>query len=189
MEQLKHFNITEKEKDVIINAAYGDSSLPEKIGIYIKMIFNPAVRNLYSEHRKIANASLGLKNSIKCPEELIGRAYASLNLHKEKRPFFENVYSLILTKPAYSLAAIILIISLMFIPDLINKTTPRKYSEQEVAEARRQAEATLAYVGIVLKKAEKTAVEETLYGRVGKPINESLNSINKLLGGRYETSN
>ncbi|HEX2982412.1 MAG TPA: hypothetical protein VHO28_02600 [Ignavibacteriales bacterium] len=77
----------------------------------------------------------------------------------------------------------------MFIPDLINKPTPRKYSEQEVAEARRQAEATLAYVGIVLKKAEKEAVEETLYGRISKPINDNLNSLNILLGGEYETSN
>lgn len=189
MEQLRQFKMTEEEKDIIISAAYGDSSLPEKIKTYIKIITNSSARDLYNEHRKIAKASLVLRNNFKCPEELIEKTYASLNLEKEKRPFFENIYSLILTKPAYSLAVIALIISLMFIPDFINKSTPRKYSEQEVAEARRQAEAALAYVGIVLKKAEKAAVEETLYGRVSKPINDNLNTLNILLGGEYETSN
>lgn len=189
MEQLKPIKINEVEKDAIINAAYGDASLPDKLKIYIKILSDPAARSLYSEHRKIAKASLGLRKNIKYPDELIEKTYASLNIKNERPPFFENVYSLILIKPAYSLAIIIFIVSLMFIPDLINKPTPRKYSEQEVAEARRQAEATLAYVGIVLKKAEKEAVEETLYGRISKPINDNLNSLNILLGGEYETSN
>ncbi len=188
--QLKRSNLSEEEQDAIITAAYGDIPLMKHAFLYIKILFNNEKRALYKEHKKISKASGSLWKSSPCPEDLIDRTYAALNLRKEKAGFWESIYSALALRPVIPFAAAALIIALVLAPCPINKQAPSpKHTPQEVAEAKQEAELVLGYVGSVLQAAEKTAVEETLYQQVSKPLNESINSINIILGGENETDN
>ena len=182
----KSYRITEEDIDKIISAAYGAGKKTEN---YVARLIaeNVEARELYERYKKTAEAV----RAVKMPEVPASLEKLVENLTEPKPPvrsFYTAVGSFLKEPLAVSaFAAVIVVIVLMSI-----LTSPkRRHSEfttEELLRANREVLASLGFVGRVLKETENTLTKEILYKEIGKPISESVKTIDKLLsnGGKNE---
>lgn len=181
MKLTKFYKIDEQLHDKIINAAYGDAGIFDKIKIYFLAKKYTEVKSLFNEYRATSKAVHSIEKEF-MPDELLEKIKPQTGVKEfQKNSFFFDFYTFIFTRPVSSAIAaaalIILIITSVFIkgPDITNQ-----YSKEEIALANKQTKQALAIIGKVFSNTENTLKNDILAKRVGQPINEGLGMINNL---------
>ncbi len=162
--------ISEKEKNMIINSAYGKSSLWEKFRTFVLMQKNSEARILYENHKKV---KLLIRNSKKSelPKIVENGIFNRIDFKTGKK-------SVWIKNPVFAIATIFLIVSLLTFLFLKNRgidTSP--FSNEEVILAEQETLASLKLVSQIFNKTKDKYVVEILEDKVSQPINKSLTII------------
>lgn len=188
MKHKKLFKIEEELHDKIINAAYGDAGIFDKIKIFFLSKKYPEVKSLFDEYRSTSKAVHSIEKEF-MPDELFAKVKRTTGVKEvQSNSFWGDLYVIIFSRPASSAIAaaalLIIIITSIFIkgPNISNLTTGQagQYSKEEIALANKQTRQALAIIGKVFSKTEKTLKNDILAKRVGKPINKGLDMVNNL---------
>lgn len=179
---MKQHNLTDKEIDLIVNAAYKDVSISERIKLRILFLRNSGSKRIFDEYRKTASSVKNIK-SIELSEEVSNRVKARIGLHaNDKRSFIVDLYSLIVMKPVMSGLMAVLLIATVATSLILNnnKISYNSYSEQEVRQAEIQTRQALDLVSSVLSKTSKKVKQDILTNTVSTEINKGINVVNQL---------
>ncbi|MBU0475607.1 MAG: hypothetical protein KKF62_15775 [Bacteroidetes bacterium] len=167
--------MNEKLKDRIISVAYGDASFLEKYRIKRLASKDKAVKNILDEYNKIAKAVHSISK-----EEFSGKPKIKMisDLHKS---ILEEIYLIIIGKPAISfLAGVLLVFAISF--SLLNnkKLNYEGYTIAEVQQANIEAKQAFQIVNSIFSKTENKIKYDILTEEVSKPIKEGMSTVNKL---------
>ncbi|MBT8380003.1 MAG: hypothetical protein KJN64_12320 [Ignavibacteria bacterium] len=172
--------------DKIINVAYGDASIADKIIVMLKAAKNENVNNLLEEYRATASKIRKL-NELQLPDYLVENVHNNI----KGKSNAENILSKISTsfiatfsRKAIPLAAsgviALAVISLL----IINEPAPtHKYTEAQIEVAENQLKQSLAIVGKVFIKAEKNFSQDILDKQLNKTLNKGYYLVNNILTG------
>lgn len=187
MNRKKSFKIDEKLLEKIISVAYGNAGFIDKLKIRHLAKKYPEVKETLDDYKKTAEELKGLEFEA-CPEELIKNVETIINIEKKtKRSFAFDLYSIFITKPLYSAAALtVLIIAIIFSTAIDRNYQEPEYSTQEVLLASEQVEKALAIIGKVFNNARNTIKQDILTKQVSRPLNESVKSVNELFSKEYK---
>ena len=181
MKHTKFYKIDEELHNKIINAAYGDAGIFDKIKIYFLAKKYPEVKFLFDEYRATSKAVHSIEKEF-MPDELLEKVKIKAGSKEpQKNSFFFDFYSFVFARPAVSaFAAAVLIIIIITSAFIKEPGFESQYSKEEVALANKQTKQALAIIGKVFSNTEKTLKNDILAKRVGQPINEGLNMVNNL---------
>ncbi len=162
--------ISEKEKNMIINSAYGRNSLWEKFRTFVLLQKNSDARFLYENHKKV---KLLIRNSKKneLPKNVENGIFNRVDSKTERN-------SVWITNSVFAIASIFLIVSLLTFSFLKNRgidTSP--FSNEEVVLAEQETLASLKLISKIFNKTKDKYVVEILEEKVSEPINKSLKII------------
>jgi len=167
--------MNEKLKDKVICVAYGDASLLEKLKIYRLASKNQEVKQILDEYSKIAK----IVHSI--PEEEFTEKPKIKLFINEPKSLLEEIYLIVIGKPLISFASAVLLVFAISFSIINNKELSYEgYSIAEVKKASLDTKQALQIVNSIFTKAEDKIKYEILTEEVSKPINEGMNTINKL---------
>lgn len=177
-------NIDNKLVNKIINAAYGDATIFEKLIVFIKSLFNADAKNLLNEYRATANKVHTFKSE-EVPERVIENVKIKTESIKETESIFQKIYFTFISKPILSVSGAAITVLIIISLFVIKQPSPsHNYSKAEIELAQKQFEESIAIVNKVFKKAERTIDEEVIPKHVGKPLNKGLKLLNDyLIGG------
>jgi len=177
-------NINPKLIDKIINVAYGDASIIERIIISWKATRNDEVRRILEEYKVTAKFVHNI-NKEKLPEYVVRSVRRRIEFENESENLISKIYFTFFYKPIFS-AAVVGIFVLAIISMFLFRQpaeTP-KYSKAEIEIAQQQLEDSFTIVSRVFNKAEQKLDKEIINDRVSKQLNKGLNLINEyLIGG------
>lgn len=179
---MKSVKIDKKLLDRIISAAYKDSPLRDRLFIKLKAARDPEVRMLYHEYQTTARSVHRLGKEA-CPESITSSIEKlMLGGQKKTSSFLLDIYGVVFSKPLYSAAMILVIVSAAVLSVSIRqKEQPRPYTQKQIALASQQASETLRMVGGILNETKSTVIREVLTEQVSKPINQSLSIVKNLI--------
>ena len=183
MQEKNSTNIDEKLYDKIIAVAYNDSSLVDKIIIYIKARRNPEVQTLLNEFKETASAVRNIQSK-ELPEVVVNTVKSRI-VKNSKEDFIGNIiYSKIVSRPLLSsgLAAIIVIVLAAILFFNQPQRTPQ-YTKAQIKIAEKQLAESLAIVNKVFNKAEQQFDKEVIPNIINKNTDKGFNLINDLLIG------
>ena len=177
-------NIYQSLVDKIINVAYSDAGITEKIIVHLKSVANKDVRDLLKEYRETASTVHNLKPE-EVPENLIRNVYVKTEISAKTANPFEKIFLALSSKPALSSIAIAVIVLLIISLFVFKQPAPsNNYTKAEIELAQIQLAESIAIVNKVFKKAGKKFDEEVMSKHVSKPLNKGLNLLNDyLIGG------
>ncbi|MBU0561716.1 MAG: hypothetical protein KKD86_18000 [Bacteroidetes bacterium] len=168
----------EKLIDEIISVAYGDASIFTKIKIRMLAKKNLEVKNLLDEYSETSGAVKKISID-KYPDELLINL-KSTSVNKTKS-FLNDLYAVFFSKPILSAAAIgIVLAAIISSVYLRNTNSYDAYTLAEVENAEMQTRQALAIIGNVFNKTQKSLSQEILADKVSRPINDGINTVNKL---------
>ena len=178
-------NIRQKIKDKIINVAYDDANIVDKLYVKWKTWCDKDLNKLFTEYRNTASVVHKLHPK-DLPEQAVD-VVISKTISKEKS---KNIIQLIsaymyetlgskLIPAALSLAIIIMISIFIFKAP----TDQNKYSNAQIELAEKQFKQTLAIVGKAFNKAESSFNNEIMEKQVNKKLNKGYYLINNILIG------
>lgn len=177
-------NINPKLIDKIINVAYGDAGITERMIVNWKASRNNEVRRVLEEYKTTANSVHGIKKE-ELPEYVIESVRRRIEFENESENLISKIYFALFTKPIYTAAVVgifVLAIISMFI--FRQPAEIHKYSKAEIELAQRQLGESIAIVNKVFNKAEQKLDKEIINDRVSKQLNKGLNLVNEyLIGG------
>ena len=182
MQKKNSTNIDEKLYDKIIAVAYNDSSLVDKIIIYIKAKRNPEIQTLLNEFKETAAAVRSIQSK-EIPETAVNAAKKVVkNSKNEFIGYF--VYSKIISRPLLfsGLAAIIVIVLATILFFKQPQRTPQ-YTNAQIKIAEKQLAESLAIVNKVFNNAERQLNKEVIPNIINKNTDKGFNLINDLLIG------
>ncbi len=183
--------MNEEMENKIIALVYGELNSAERIKVGRIIEENDEAKRIYEEHKRVHNSVKNLKQE-ECPEDLIQKVNAKFKLGENKKSFLADLYTLFISRPALGVASAVVIIFIIVSTLFINRPAQYNgYTRAEVELANRQVEYSLAVIGKIFDKTEKTIEKEVLATRVGKPIKEGINLVNHLFveENKNETSN
>ena len=183
MQEKNSTNIDEKLYDKIIAVAYNDSSLVDKIIIYIKARRNPEVQTLLNEFKETASAVRNIQSK-ELPEVVVNTVKSRI-VKNSKEDFIGNIiYSKIVSRPLLSsgLAAIIVIVLAAILFFNQPQRTPQ-YTKAQIKIAEKQLAESLAIVNKVFNNAERQLNKEVIPNIINKNTDKGFNLINDLLIG------
>ncbi len=125
-------NINPKLIDKIINVAYGDASITERIIINWKAFRNDEVRRILVEYKTTANSVHNI-NKEELPEFVIKSVRRRIEFENESESLISKAYFALFSKPFFS-AAVVSIFVLAIISMFIFKqpAETHKYSKAEI---------------------------------------------------------
>ena len=177
-------NINQKLIDKIINVAYGDASITERMIVNWKASRNDEVRKVLEEYKTTANSVHSIRKE-KLPEYVIESVHRRIEFENESENLISKIYFALFAKPIFS-AAVVSIFVLAIISMFLFRQpaeTP-KYSKAEIELAQRQLGKSIAILNKVFYKAEQKLDKEIINDRVSKQLNKGLNLVNEyLIGG------
>lgn len=175
----------EETIDLVINSAYGSSSLFQKIKAWFLIRENDELKELYNEYKSTAQSVHSL-NEEKLPGYILHKVETETetNLSSNNNSFIADLTSILFEKPQLVFVTTAIIVGLIFSSIFFNQsktinTSP--YTAEEVQLANKQAKEALAFVGKILNTTQATLTEEIIPNKVVKPINESFEYVNELL--------
>ncbi len=177
-------NINPKLIDKIINVAYGDASITERMIVNWKASRNDEVRKVLEEYKATANSvhNVGKEN---LPEYVIESVRRRIEFENESENFISKIYFALFTKPIFSAAVVSIFVLAIISIFLFRQPAPtHKYSKAEIELAQQQLGESIAIVNKVFNKAEQKLDKEIINDRVSKQLNKGLNLVNEyLIGG------
>ena len=177
-------NINSKLIDKIINVAYGDASITERMIVNWKAARYDEVRKVLEEYKATANSVHNIKKG-ELPEYVVESVRRRIEFENESENLISKIYFALFAKPIFS-AAVVSIFVLAIISMFLFRQpaeTP-KYSKAEIELAQRQLGKSIAILNKVFYKAEQKLDKEIINDRVSKQLNKGLNLVNEyLIGG------
>jgi hypothetical protein len=179
-------NIQQKIEDKIINVAYGDASIVDKLYVKWKIWHDKDLKKLFTEYRNTALTVHKLHQK-DLPEQTVDFVI-SKTIRKEKKKnilqlisvyMYELLGRKLIPAAVFSLAVIIMI-SIFILRDPANQN---KYSNAQIELAEKQFKQTLAIVGKAFNKAESSFNNEIMEKQVNKKLNKGYYLINNILIG------
>lgn len=175
------YEISEELLEKIISSAYDDAGYFQKIRIKILALKHKEIAGIYNEYKKTAEAVHHLNE--KAPEKVIENVYKKIEL-KDDNNFLIKIYSFFFGRPLLTSAALgIVILAISFLMITKNPEPEVLYTKAEIELAEKQVKESLAIVGKVFKKTQNILEEDILHDKVSKPVNKSINVLNKLFVG------
>lgn len=175
MNSKKCSNINEKSLSKIISVAYGNASLIDIFIVKRLIKRDSELRALYEEYRKTASIVCSLKR------EKFENDNILITEKINTKTMFEEMYSIFLGKPIiYSAMVTVLLISMMFSIFSNKEISYNGYTMAEVKKANRESRIAISIVSEIFNKTKTTLKTDILYKEVSKPINEGINTVNKL---------
>lgn len=166
--------INENTINKIIRFAYGDASLTEKLEIFIQILLNKEIKNIYSEYRFTAKEI----HSIKLENIELNNLP---NKNKERTNNFNKIISFILLRPiGISYASIVLVLGVIVMFILFDKNNEIHYTQAEILQAEQDVKYSLAIIGKVFNETEKKLKEDIINNKIRKPIKKGFEIINTL---------
>jgi hypothetical protein len=162
----------EKLLNRIISAAYGDSSMAERLRIRRIVKTDPEAKRVYDSYRNTAKKVYALPEEV-CPPEILEKTKKKININVVQRNQF--------LRPAAAFA-VIFIAAVIALFSLLDPKQP-EYTAHEIREADVQARQSLALVNRILNRTTSTIGNEILPEKVSKPVQKGLTIINNLLIG------
>ena len=177
-------NISQKLIDKILNVAYGDASITERIIVFWKATRNDEVMRILEEYKATAKFVHNI-NKEKLPEYVVKSVHRRIEFENESENLISKIYFALFSKPIFS-AAVASLFALAIISTFIFRqpATTLEYSEAEIELAQQQLGESIAIVNKVFIKAEQKLEKEIINDRVSKQLNKGFNLINEyLIGG------
>ena len=177
-------NINPKLIDKIINVAYGDASITERIIVNWKATRNDEVRRILEEYKATAKFVHNV-NKEKLPKYVIESVRRRIEFENESESLISKIYFALFSKPIFSAAVVSIFVLALISFFLFNQpATTHKYSKAEIEIAQQQLEDSFTIVSRVFNKAEQKLDKEIINDRVSKQLNKGLNLVNEyLIGG------
>jgi hypothetical protein len=180
---MKQHKLNSEEIDLIINAAYNDLSIINKIRVYLLINKNEEAKRIYDEYKETAESVKEI-TQYEMSEELEHKIKNRIGIKpEEQRSFLTDLYSLIIMKPvAASLTAVLLIITISTSVVLNNNRTieSNNYSQAEIEMAELQTKQALEMVSSILTSTSNKVRKDILKNTVSSEINKGINIVNQL---------
>jgi hypothetical protein len=174
MNYMKSSKISEELQNRIISVAYGSASFLEKRRIEKLTSKNEAINQLLVEYKSTANAVQSIKK-----EEYRGEL--KIKTIEPSRTILDDIYFVLIGKPAILVASTVLIIFAITFSLFNNQElTYEGFSIAEVQKANLETKQALLFVNSIFTKTENKIKYDILTKEVSKPINEGMNTVNKL---------
>lgn len=174
----------EETIDLIINAAYGNISMFQKIKVRFLIRENSELKKLYDEYKSTADSVHSL-NEEELPEYVLRRIEneTKVNITENENGFLSDLSSILFAKPQIIFVTTAIVVglvisSILFKEPEVESTSP--YTAAEIELANKQAKEALALVGKILNSTQAALTEEIIPQKVVKPINESFEYVNEL---------
>jgi len=177
-------NINPKLIDKIINVAYGDARITERIIVFWKASRNGEVKRILEEYKTTASSVYNI-NKEELPEYVIDSVHRRIELENESESLISKIYFALYSKPIFSAAVVSIFVLTIISFFLFRQPAAKyKYSKAEIELAQQQLGESIAIVSKVFNKAEEKLDKEIINERVSKQLNKGLNLINEyLIGG------
>lgn len=176
--------LSEGIEDLIIKAAYKDSNIWEWIKLKILSAGNDEIKKLWDEYKSTAESVRTIEPE-KCPENIIENL--SIESFSEKPSLIRDLYTAIFVKPIFTAAAITILTAVIVTSVILkNNYEYEGYKKAEVELAERQTQYALSVIGKVFKSTKRTLVEDIIPVKVSKPINQGIETVNKLFKSEGE---
>ena len=177
-------NISQKLIDKILNVAYGDASITERIIVFWKATRNDEVMRILEEYKATAKFVHNI-NKEKLPEYVVKSVHRRIEFENESENLISKIYFALFSKPIFSAAVVSIFVLALISFFLFNQpATTHKYSKAEIEIAQQQLEDSFTIVSRVFNKAEQKLEKEIINDRVSKQLNKGLNLVNEyLIGG------
>ncbi len=183
MKRKKSFNLTEAQKDKIISAAYGTGSLVDRLIVRCLVSSNVEAEKLYSEYKQTAEEVRQIAGD-ECPPDILKNVqHKTICILENKSSFMFDLYSAIFSRPIISTVASLILVAAIIIALIINQPVQYNYTRAQVVNADKQAREALTIVSKILKETHLTLQKEVLDEKVSKPLNRSVEIVNKLFIG------
>ncbi|MFZ1289284.1 MAG: hypothetical protein WAR79_04310 [Melioribacteraceae bacterium] len=182
--------MNEELLDRIIDVAYGNASLLDKIKIYLMSLKDSEIKITLNEYRKTFAATRNLELE-ECPDSVINKVSKLLSSERiDSHSMLSDVYTIIFRRPVIS-GAFAVVFVLAIVSTFIFKRPEIKqhYTKQEIEIADLQVKQSFALISNVLNKTKNTVEQEVLANRVSKPITKSLYLVNDYLKGENKNEN
>ena len=175
----KSNRIEEKYLDKIIQVAYGEGNLFEKLSVYFRAKKDPSVKNLLDEYRLTASVLDSMKNE-KCPENLVSRTAVQVS---GGRRFSWKLFDGLLKKPVITAAAAVLIAVIFSLYMIETQKSKPQYSKVRIMQAELEVKKSLVIIDRVFKNTRSTLENDVLKKQVSPPIREGINVVHNLFNG------
>jgi len=161
--------IEEKILDQIINAAYGDATIMQKISLYVKMLSNKELKIVYNDYKLTAQQV----HKIKLEETELDIGIISNTISR--------ITSFVFAKPLnVSFASLALLLAAVTFFLMLNKNSGVNYTQSEMMQAELDMKYSLAIVGKVFTSAENRLNKEIIDDKIRRPIKKGFQTINTL---------
>ena len=161
--------IEEKILDQIINAAYGDATIMQKISLYVKMLSNKELKIVYNDYKLTAQQVHKIK--LEETELDIGIISNTISI----------ITSFVFAKPLnVSFASLALLLAAVTFFLMLNKNSGVNYTQSEMMQAELDMKYSLAIVGKVFTSAENRLNKEIIDDKIRRPIKKGFQTINTL---------
>ena len=161
--------IEEKILDQIINAAYGDATIMQKISLYVKMLSNKELKIVYNDYKLTAQQV----HKIKLEETELDIGIISNTISR--------ITSFVFAKPLnVSSASLALLLAAVTFFLMLNKNSGVNYTQSEMIQAELDMKYSLAIVGKVFTSAENRLNKEIIDDKIRRPIKKGFQTINTL---------
>jgi len=187
MQMKESDKLNQKLTDKIINVAYGNAGIVDRIYIFFKAKADGKANSLLNEYRNTAISVHNLKQE-EVPDYIIAKA-KSITGGTGQNEFIPShisygVFSFLSTKVIPATVLGILFIFIVSFLILREPSPSHKYSKAEIELAEKQLKLSLAIVGKAFQKAEKSFSEEVLNNQINKNLNRGYFLVtNILIGG------
>ncbi|PKL87057.1 MAG: hypothetical protein CVV23_17325 [Ignavibacteriae bacterium HGW-Ignavibacteriae-2] len=179
-----NLSLSEEIEDLIIKTAYKDSNIWEWIKLKILSAGNDEIKKLWDEYRSTAESVHSIEPE-KCPENIIKNL--SIESFSEKPSLIRDLYTAIFVKPIFTAAAITILTAVIITSVILkNNYEYEGYKKAEVELAERQTQYALSVIGKVFKSTKRTLVDDIIPVKVSKPINQGIETVNKLFKSEGE---
>ena len=164
------------KKELLIKAAYGDLSLPEKVKALVLIKRSGEAERFYKAYKKTADEVRKLRKG-NLPSGTIEKLDSFVEEktgRKRKKSFAAS--------PGFVVAFSILLIAIFTFTFLKRNTNYYgDYNEQTVENATQETLASLKLVAKIFSKTKKMVVNDILVNKVSEPINNGLNQVEKII--------
>ncbi len=175
----------------ISSVAYGDSTLTDKIRVYLHKRKCANCSALYLEYRKTASAFESIKPE-KCPASVTNRVEEKIGLKNEgNRGLFYPLLDFVFYRPSYALSgtavvAILAIALTLQLTDIRSTGEESYYTESEIQQAGEQIEKTFAMIFPVVQDAQVNVREKIIKSQIIPPVQHSMEQTNKLFNKGFQ---
>jgi hypothetical protein len=179
----KQFKISEGYIAKIISVAYGDGSLFDKIEVYLKACSNPLIKNILNDYKAAAKSVKYVRKEY-ASTGLLKNVQSELNIRENLLvSLLAGLYKALIMKPVYSVAAVIIIISVSTFILLRQPEHQPAYSKEQVALAEKQVKYSFALVEKILARTQNKITKDVISNDVIQPIKKSTVVVYNLFNG------